>query len=180
MIKIIGIAGPKGVGKTTVGCELSRLLPTTLQISFADPLKDMLAILLEYGGIDDPRDLMSDPIRKEERLDILQGHTPRECLQTLGTEWGRDRVGINLWTSICMTRIERSNAQYAIVDDVRFPSEVAAIADRKGVVFKLRREDVKQTYEHDSEQDLPILSISNNRDPKLTAGELYKKLLVTG
>ena len=81
-MQLIGLTGRAGCGKDTIAsflCEAHGFV----QIALADPLRDGLKAML---GVTDEqlhrRDL------KEAPIDWI-GRSPRELLQTLGTEWGR-------------------------------------------------------------------------------------------
>ena len=78
---IIGLTGGKGCGKSTVAKIINKLHDYEI-ISFATPIKDMLRVL----GLGDAE--LNDPTIKEIVLDEY-GKTPREMMQSLGTEWGR-------------------------------------------------------------------------------------------
>ena len=85
MMRLIGLSGKAGSGKTTV----ARFLCTAFdwrEVSLADPIRAGLNAML---GI--PFDVMSDPQRKNEVLPGVQ-LSARELMQSLGTDWGRSMV----------------------------------------------------------------------------------------
>lgn len=61
--------------------------------------------------------------------------TPRRIMQTLGTEWGRDRITQDFWTRIAATRCaqHRLNGRAIVIDDMRFMNELV-VATRLGSV----------------------------------------------
>ncbi len=152
---LIGIAGPKGVGKTTVADALATHLGAT-RISFADPLKHMMRTLLLYT------EAGKLPEDKAAAIPELQGRDLRYLLQTLGTEWGRNLVGTNIWTDLARTRLRRLGD--VIIDDVRFPSERDMIHEEGGLVIGLRRSGVEYTMEHESEVPLSGVKYLENNE----------------
>ena len=131
---LIGITGRAGSGKSTA----ARVLVDAgwVRIKMAGPLKDMLrAIGLTEDQIEGDQ--------KEVPCDLLQGNTPRHAMITLGTEWGRDMIGGDLWIGIARRRIEAALAagQNVVVDDVRFENEASVIRDLGGAVVHVEREN---------------------------------------
>lgn len=117
MRRVLFISGPMGSGKSTVARTISRLAsrdhmqPCTLK--FAEPLYEIhdaaKEILARYG---------------------YEFPTPisRSLLQTLGTEWGRKQISEDLWVNCIRPRIDTllcHPSTIVIVDDVRFPNELA-------------------------------------------------------
>jgi len=130
MRKIIGITGFKRCGKTTAGKELTHL--QWARFSFAAPIKQMLSALgcpEEYINGD----------RKEEVWPPIK-QTARYFQQKIGTEFGRQMLHKDVWVDITMDKIDRLPTQYDVVlDDCRFPNEVAAIRARGGLIIKIVR-----------------------------------------
>lgn len=141
-IRVVGFCGRLGSGKTTAARELCKVGFT--RVRFAQPLKDMLAAL----GCSDAE---LDGEAKEVPSELLCGSTPRHAMQTLGTEWGRALIGDDLWVSAWRARA--SSCALVVVDDVRFPNEVAAIHALGGVVVRIERPDaIGQGAVHTSEE----------------------------
>lgn len=142
---IVGLSGYAGVGKTEVARYLSAAHNYT-PIKFAGPLKSMLrAIGLTEDEIEGNR--------KDRPCVTLGMRTPREAMQLLGTEWGRDNFGPNFWVNIAMDRtfdvIDQGGA--VVIDDVRFESEVSAIKTNGGVVLNVTRPGVGPVNGHSSD-----------------------------
>jgi len=100
-MRLIGLTGPAGSGKDTVArllCEQHGFV----QIAFADPLRAMLKAGL--GLTDEHFNNRED---KEAPLEWL-GKSPRQLLQTLGTEWGRRQVHPHLWLELAPGASPRS------------------------------------------------------------------------
>ena len=92
---VIGITGHKGSGKDTAAEAVAAQGFT--HVKLADALKAMLRKLLACQGADaEMIRRMIDGDLKEAPTPLLEGRTPRQAMQTLGTEWGRDRIGRDL------------------------------------------------------------------------------------
>lgn len=130
---IIALAGLRGSGKSAVAGLLEEWLPVE-RIRFADPLKGMLRAI----GLSDA-EIEGD--RKESPCDLLVGCTPRRAMQTLGTEWGRNAIHPDLWTSLWQRRARRALAanRIVVVEDCRFPNEEAVARSMGGVVWRVDR-----------------------------------------
>jgi hypothetical protein len=132
---IIGLAGPKGCGKSTIAEVLEVSSLGVVRHRFAGPLKRMAAALgLTYEQI--------DGAEKELPCELLGGLTPRYLMQTLGTQWGRDMISPDLWVNACMHEIDAAQIdgeRVSIIDDVRFDNEADAIHVRGGVVIEIVR-----------------------------------------
>jgi hypothetical protein len=125
--------GP-GVGKSYVADKLReglRGFTAVRRMPFAEPLKRMLTFGLEL-----PPRFIEHPL-KEEPIPGL-GVSARRLMQTLGTEWGRDTVGADFWLKVWTRRARSAIYAHAapptqdlafIVDDVRFPNEVASFRE---------------------------------------------------
>lgn len=150
-LPLIAIAGPAGVGKSTVAqalCELGRSsgLPTFNRLRFAGPLKDMLIALgLTRNQVDGDE--------KETSCELLCGNTPRDAMRTLGTEWGRGMIGEDVWVRAAMRHVQgRLYSGYSVViDDCRFNNEAEAVHEMGGVVVLLTRSGVQSSSTHASE-----------------------------
>lgn len=129
---LIGVTGEKGSGKDT----FAKGLEGFVNLKMADPLKNMLRVLLEMAGIDaDTTERMIEGDLKEIPCDALCGKTPRFAMQTLGTEW-RDMIGKELWSNIWLYRLKGGNI---VCTDVRFLHEAAAVQDRGGIIVRVER-----------------------------------------
>lgn len=132
---IVGFCGLAGAGKTTAAGILVAELGYR-RIAFADPLKAM-ARAFGLG----PRELSGD--LKEAPCDLLCGRTPRQFMQMLGTEFGRDMIGTDLWLRSWRRSVEAVIASEGhnliVADDVRFPQEADAIRSMGGIVVRIER-----------------------------------------
>ena len=142
---IIGLTGFKGCGKSTVAQIMEERLGYKIR-SFATPIKDMLrAMGLSHEELYDPK-------TKEVVIEDF-GKSPREMMQTLGTEWGRMLVSSDIWVTGLMRQV--NDEDNYVIDGVRFPNEAAAIHARGGKVVRVvRPTDSSKSDSHISEQGL--------------------------
>jgi hypothetical protein len=128
--KLVGFAGLIGCGKTTAAQFLIKELQFH-RVRFAGPLKAMMAALgLSNMEIDDPN-------CKEQPSALLCGKTPRWAMQSLGTEWGRNLIGDDIWINAWKRSCE--GYPHIVVDDVRFPNEARAIKEANGLLVRIVR-----------------------------------------
>lgn len=121
---VIAFAGQARSGKDTSGLIVERLGKTrqlnVQRYAFADPIR---AALNAMFGIDMYSQYWID--RKEQVIPWL-GKSPRQIMQTLGTEWGREHVHENLWVVLAQRKLlECANlgVDVLIITDYRFPNE---------------------------------------------------------
>lgn len=128
--RIIALSGPAGSGKSTAAAYLQQRGYTL--VKFAGPLKAMCRTI----GMGDEH---IEGILKERPLDWLQGKSPREFMQMLGTEFGRDCIGTHFWVGLW----ERAaldvldDGGRVVCDDCRFANEADAVRKLGGVVVRL-------------------------------------------
>ena len=138
---IIGLAGGKGCGKSSVARIMERKFGYEI-MSFATPIKDMLRAM----GLRDAE--LNDPVLKEITLDEY-GKSPREIMQLLGTEFGRDMIADDIWVTAMKRRIEPGVK--VVIDDVRFENEARFIRDSGGSVLEVKRTKLNENDMHISE-----------------------------
>lgn len=128
---LIGFAGPAKSGKTYMANTVKEHYGSDRSeiISFADPIRDMLSVLV---GLD---------IRKDELKELpnknLCNQTIRRAMQTLGTEWGLNLIGKDIWVNVFEKKISQTKAQLVLVPDVRFDIEAESIFKNNGKIFYL-------------------------------------------
>lgn len=147
------------VGKTTVAQMLAAKDDYQI-LSFASPLKEMLASLLRNCGIENTEEYLYSPKHKNDPIPACGGKTARQLMQTLGTEWGRKTVYHNLWLKLMGVRIQRAfDAGYSvIVDDMRFRNEYESLALLGAWTIRLYRPGVAYQTNHPSEGQLKSMS----------------------
>jgi hypothetical protein len=139
--KLIGLSGHAGSGKTTAALILAEDFGF-VRIRFADTLKKMLRVMLQEAGLSEAEIFDAiDGKSKEAPLNVLGGKSPRHCMQTLGTEWGRNCLSNTIWTEITRSVIERNlaNGNKVVVDDIRFQNEIDIIGELGGDVYSVYR-----------------------------------------
>jgi hypothetical protein len=162
--RIIGFSGLAGSGKTTVAQAFADTHGYT-RISFAEPLKQMLAVLVP-----------ADAEKTEERPELC-GKTVRYALQSLGTEWGRKMIGDTVWVDALIRRLT-SGGKF-VIDDVRFPNEAQVLLDWGVTIVRVHRCGVA-AMDHDSERGIPDelvnIDLSNSGSLEQTLEDLEHAL----
>jgi hypothetical protein len=133
---LIGLCGPAGAGKNTVA-ELLRDSDKCSfhQMAFADPLYECISVItgISVAGLQQ-RDV-------KESVFPWVGKSPRQMLQSLGTEWGRESVHPEIWIKIAMCRATPHLAvgRSVVITDVRFDNEAQAVVNAGGEVWRVVR-----------------------------------------
>lgn len=153
--KIVGLAGPPGSGKDTLGRYLRDYLLYDI-VKFADPIKHALQTLFPWN-----ERLWEDREWKETKQSVSGTDlkiSPRSAAQTLGTEWGRHTVSEDLWVDLFRNRLLRqTHRRPTVVTDVRFPNEAEAIRALGGVIVYLDDYYSEGSRSHESESHLKTL-----------------------
>lgn len=136
---VIGLTGFIGSGKTTVATRLIEKHGFR-RGRFAGALKEMLVALLTYRGVG-PREArrMVDGDLKEVPTPWLNGKSPRQAMESLGKDWGRECVSDDLWVDTEIDHIANGESGAILFEDVRFPNEAAAIRAMGGRVVRVHR-----------------------------------------
>jgi predicted kinase len=170
-MRLVAFTGLAGVGKTTAA-KILMADHGFVRVRFAEPLRAMLRAL----GLSD---LELEGAWKEKPCDLLNGKTPRYAMQTLGTEWGRNMIDPNFWVDAWFRRAHHvmAHGDNVVVDDCRFPNEVAAVHRLSGKIIKIRREDVSAMSHVSELQTLACdESIINDGDEDALAASLTEVL----
>ncbi len=178
---LIGIHGRAGTGKDIAARYLAERFGF-MHLAFADHIKKALVILFR-----DTHGLTHEHFSgtKKERVIEGFGKSPRQLMQSFGTEWGREKVNPDVWIMIVHALIKarreilsRQNIYFpgAVISDVRFNNEAQWIRSQGGVVIHLYRQAAKPVNPHVSElgidSDHADVVISNDG----TFEALHKKL----
>jgi hypothetical protein len=161
---LIGLTGAARSGKSTAAAELAAQ-HGFIHYAFAQPLKAMLAEGLNLSAA------QLEGAEKEEPLPWL-GKSPRELLQTLGSEWGRALVHRELWLRVARQNLDNLAECHPqapiVISDVRYEDEAAFVRERGGVLVHILRPDAPPVRAHASEAGVAIgdndLTIHNDGD----------------
>jgi len=169
--KLIGIMGAAGSGKDTAAEYLAQVLELDHD-SFAAPLYSGLSAILDVSI----RSLKDREIK--ERTFPGLDKSPRQMLQTLGTEWGREMIDKDLWLKLAsqrhLARMRYGNG--TVISDVRYLNEANWIIDSNGILLRIMRPGVEPVSQHSSELEaaaIPADHVNVNNGSKL---EMYRRL----
>lgn len=145
---LIGLAGHARVGKDTVARYLAQHL-TLITYAFAAPLKQALAGMFHLTAA------QLDGAEKEQPLAWL-GKSPRELMQLLGTEWGRELVHPQLWILLAEQNLQLlaehdQDMKGVVISDVRHENEANWLRSKGGVIVHISRRGVRPPNDHASE-----------------------------
>lgn len=143
---IIGIAGPARSGKDTLA-DFLVAETNGYKYNLADPMR---AMLKAGFGIDLSDDYWQS--RKEEVIPAI-GKSPRQLMQTLGTEWGRNLIGEDTWLVLAQAHLIRRGVGM-IIPDIRFDNEAEWVRSRGGTIIHVRRKNAPQVNAHTSESGI--------------------------
>lgn len=151
-MKIIGLVGTAGAGKDTVAAIIQKYCPTVEQLSFASPIYAMLDVAF-------PPPPPYQPWREADRwtkddYPVVNEKSFRFLAQTLGTDWGRNIVGSDVWVQAALGMVKTD----AVFSDVRFQNEAQAIRDAGGLLIKIIRPENPHYIgaSHASEQEIDL------------------------
>ena len=145
---IVGFVGFINSGKGTAGDILANSLGFKKE-SFAKPVKDVTSAMFGWN-----RDLLEGDTKESrefrEAPDVFwskvmnRQFTPREAMQKIGTEVGRDIFLDDFWIRHMERRLD-PNLNY-VITDVRFPNEINFIHYMGGKVFEIQRGENPMWY----------------------------------
>lgn len=155
MPRLIGLAGSARTGKTTAAAFLTEcgLQP----LSFMGPIN--LALAFWFGL--EASDFKGDS--KEQEFAEVFGFSPRNLIQTLGTEWGRSLVHPDVWLYTAWVTLSQARAEYprqggdwvgAVFTDVRFENQAQWIRNQGGQIVHIERRDALKVRDHASESGI--------------------------
>lgn len=165
--RLIGLTGKAGSGKDTIGEYLDEMY-CYRRISFAQPIRNAIA---EIFGL--PFECFQHPL-KEEALENI-GRSPRQLMQWLGTEWGRNLVHPDLWLILAKESIEAAWADGlgVVITDVRFENEARMIREMGGTVWHVQRDSAGTPHQHASEAGVMFLPCDTRIDNNGSLNDLY-------
>lgn len=147
---VIGLAGRAGAGKDTAATALRSLLPPheSRIVAFSSALKRGLKAMT---GVDVSKLTRA---QKEAPHFRLGNRSPREAMQLLGTEWGRNLIHDDLWVIALNGDVYSQRERVAIVTDVRFPNEARWVRRMGGQLWWVERDGIPPVTRHVSEDSL--------------------------
>jgi hypothetical protein len=165
-MKLIGLVGRAGSGKTTVANHLVEHYGY-VRTAFGDPIKQML---LDAGMC--CREELWGP--KTERS--------RYLLQKVGTEIFRKQVDARFWVRKTAENVHKMFGQgcRVVIDDIRFPEEASMVKAflREGVLVKLDRiGHVDATAGTTHESECLVDTIEADHIIRAESGDVQKLLL---
>ena len=133
-MRVIGIIGKSRSGKTTAAYYLDEQYGM-VQFALATPVKDMLKLV--FG----------DVFYNGDRKQVIPwvGHSPRKLMQSLGTDWGREMLGEDIWIKVLEREIKKTpgvSQRGIVITDVRFRNEAQWVLEKGGVLIRLVRDDI--------------------------------------
>lgn len=155
---LVAFTGEKGHGKDTAAQVLVNM--GFQPVAFAGALKAMTRAYLEYRGASPEmieRLIYGD--LKETPSPFFEGKTSREFQQLLGTEFGREMIGQNIWINSFDDHVAQFDK--VVCTDLRFPNENEYLYRRGAVQIRVVRPDKERNeYSvHASEQHIANLHV---------------------
>lgn len=134
-MRLIGLTGPTGSGKDTVADHLAGV-HGFVRLALADPIRHGLQAMLKL-----PDEVFSGRDLKELPVTWI-GRSPRQLMQTLGTEWGRHHIDDDIWLRAAARRIAniKRGWQYVrgiVVTDIRFANEADWLRRSGGCIWHI-------------------------------------------
>ncbi len=172
---IIALTGPAGAGKDTAGSILKQHHGFAT-LAFADPLRDMLRALVRHTPISEAD--IANRVGKEAPQPFIAGASLRHCMQTLGTEWGRNLIDQNLWINIARHRITIGTigGQSLAITDARFDNEAEMVIAMGGQVWAINRPQATPVQAHVSEAGISEHLIARHIDNSGSHDHLARQL----
>lgn len=167
---IIGITGKAGAGKDTIAHRLCEKHGYA-KVAFADPIRRGILAMFKINP------MYFLPSFKEETLPNI-GKSPRELMQTLGTEWGRNLVHPDLWMILAKEAILAHLAlgRCVVITDVRFENEAAFVRELGGTVWHVDRPGAGTVHAHTSESGVNLLNSDMHIPNKGTLDQLFQSV----
>lgn len=169
---IIGLAGRARTGKDTIADRLCDQ-HNFKRYAFADPVR---------AGVKAAFNLTDDSfqgIAKEITIPWI-GRSPRELMQTFGTEYARRMIKPTIWLDVASRFIEQHQPERLVITDIRFQNELDWVREHGGVIWHIRRPVAAEVAQHSSERDLPHLpheTIIHNDDTIIALQRAVDKLV---
>lgn len=152
---VIGITGLAGTGKDTAAQYL-RSAYGFEPLAFADPINDMLAVLLDCYGVDYA--VLHERHLKEQPMQQIPGNpSPRQLKQVLGD--ALRAIDPSIWVQALAHRAGVHDWPFGaavhdriVITDVRYHNEAALVQRLGGVLLRMHRQQAAPVRAHSSEQ----------------------------
>jgi len=144
---IVGLVGFIGSGKGTAGDILNEL--GFIKESFAGSVKDIASVMFGWprhlleGDTDESRKFREEPDEVWSKR-FGRPFTPREALQKVGTEVGRDLFHQDFWVQALDAKVNFK--KHYVITDVRFPNEINWIQENGGIIVEIQRGENPEWY----------------------------------
>jgi len=176
-MKIVGLFGAPGAGKSHVAKAILELFPQFKKLSHADPLYQIMEVLMGR-----------EVNRSEDKMKPhpeLCGKSLRYTMQTLGTDWARKYLDEDFLVKNLLARAEAAGYTHLVVDDVRFNNEFRILKERKAEIIRIDNPENRVEYfQHASEVDwkswVPSAILHNPNDDRVKDNlrEVFEELKI--
>lgn len=144
-MRLIGLTGPAGCGKDTVALFMTEH-DMGFQVAFADAIRSTAASM--FG-------LTHEQMNARELKEMVIPEwdmSPRQMMQLVGTECGRQVFGEDIWVKRLMVRIKSlPPTQFVVISDVRTEAEAAWVRELGGAVVHITRDGIEAVRAHSTE-----------------------------
>lgn len=170
MTKLIGLTGKAASGKDTVANYLKATYGFK-SLALAEPIRAGMRAML---GMEDKH------FQHPDKEVVLQefGKSPREMMQTLGTQWARTLVHQDLWLILAGKKVVayKSEGFNVAITDVRFANEAEYVRAQGGVVWHVSRAVAGTPHKHASEAGVAFVNGDKVIDNNGTLFNLYQQI----
>lgn len=142
---IIGLAGRARAGKSTAAKMLLDRGYANYEYAFATPIKNMLKAI----GLD-PNDPYWEA-HKTDPIPFFNGRSYREIMQSLGTDWGRNVLGDDIWVRMADQVRASLPDQVILISDIRYDNEAAFVKENAGKILHIESPFSQEAQTHTSE-----------------------------
>ena len=143
--RMIGLNGKARAGKSTTAKLLLDRGYADYEYAFAQPVKAMCKAL----GID-PDDPYWEA-NKTKPIPLFGGRSYRQIMQNLGTEWGRQFLGEDVWVRFADQIQKTMPDQTMLISDVRYDNEAAFVKSNGGLIIEIQSPISQEVHSHRSE-----------------------------
>jgi Deoxynucleotide monophosphate kinase len=209
-MKVIGITGRKRHGKGEVGAAITRLVPGSKALGYADKLKLCAARALGFDRPEAELIALMDSFKVDAAINMVYVDpstgqvtthelSGREYLQFLGTEGGRQTFGDTFWIDQVLPRPNFAHPEAVdlmlkamhgsipvlAITDIRFDNEAQRVRDVGGEIWEVVRPSFGESADtHVSEagvsRDLIDRTIVNDSDLDTLAWHVDQALEMSG